>query len=101
LIKQPKNSFNHLELKLNEDTHLFLSIQQMNPRLMQKPFKNTPASPSRIIIGQVVEERESGERKFEFIDACYSYEGTLIWDSKTPMSMGLYVVFIEVDWVQQ
>lgn len=98
ILKQAKSSFHHVEVSLKESTHFYFSVEQINPRLMKAPFKNIQPSPSRIIIGKVTEEQKSGNRKYEFIDACFSYDQILVWDSKTQLDIGCYVIFIEVEW---
>ena len=97
-VKQPKSSYNIIEVEFDVKTHLYVYIHQPNPRLMQKAYQHLPPSPSRIIVAKVLKENNEGIREFEFLDGIFSYELSTVWDSKETLLPGRYAFFIEVEW---
>ena len=97
-VKQPKSSYNYIELEIDTDTHFYISFQQINARLMQKPYRNLKPSQSRIIVGRETGVNDEGQKQFEYISGEYSYDTTLVWNSDQSVDPGNYVVFVEFEW---
>ena len=83
-----------LEINLESNSHVYLNVNQINPRLLWSQIKDSQSSPWNIMIAKV----QTPDFFLVYVDGKFWHERELFWDSKQRLQKGKYLIFIEIEW---
>ncbi|CAI2385781.1 unnamed protein product [Moneuplotes crassus] len=89
--------FSAFILDLHENSYLYLSVNQINQRLLQEECKKAESSVCNIMIARINPSKDS----LIYVDGKFSQERELVWNSQRRLQKGKYLVYAEIEWSEE
>lgn len=90
-----------IKLTLKTNSHLYITVSQINPRLLKSKFADIPPSSSNIMICKANSSPKAKEPQLKYITGKFSHERELVWNSESSLGLGTYFIFVEIDWTKE